>query len=73
MAFRITAASALPRISPALGLEVMRLSGMMGRATRRSTVMKRGNVMLAITKEVMTRGWDQGKTFPPRFYFKVCQ
>lgn len=69
MAFRITAANALPRIRPARGLEVMRLSGMIGSATRRSTYMKRGNVMLATAREVMTSGWDQGNTFPPRFCY----
>ena len=56
MAFMITAPRALLRIRPARGLEVMRLRGIIGRATRRSMKMKRGKVMLAIAREVMTSG-----------------
>lgn len=56
MAFMITAPRALPRMRPARGLEVMRLSGMIGRATLDSTYTKRGKVMLDIAREAMTKG-----------------
>lgn len=56
MAFMITAPKALPRMRPARGLEVMRLSGMIGRATFDSMYTKRGKVRLATTREVMTSG-----------------
>lgn len=42
--------------------------GMMGSSTYDSTHMKRGHVMLKVTSDTMTKGWDQGYTLPPRFY-----
>lgn len=44
-----------------------RSSGMMGLWTNDSTQMKRGNTTAKVAREAMTKGWDQGTMFPPKF------
>jgi hypothetical protein len=54
--FWMIAPMKLPRMRPARGLWRISLRGMMGRATRASTQMKRGKQMPKMTSDVTTKG-----------------